>query len=71
MVRDMTQAAALAQIKPRFSGRMKLLLALILTGQFMAVLNASIVNVAIPTIRLDLRASGSDLQLIVAGYVIA
>ena len=37
----------------------------------MAVLDASIVNVAIPTIRLDLRASGSDLQLIVAGYVIA
>jgi MFS family permease len=50
---------------------MKLLLVLILTGQFMAVLDASIVNVAIPTIRLDLRASGSDLQLIVAGYVIA
>jgi hypothetical protein len=43
--------------------RMKVLLALILTGQFMAVLDASIVNVAIPTIRLDLRASGSDLQL--------
>lgn len=50
---------------------MKVLLALILTGQFMAVLDASIVNVAIPTIRLDLKASGSDLQLIVAGYVIA
>src|SRR5205814_2840383 len=27
--------------------------------------------VAIPTIRLDLQASGSDLQLIVAGYIIA
>ena len=50
---------------------MKVLLVLILTGQFMAVLDASIVNVAIPTIRLDLGASGSDLQLIVAGYVIA
>jgi EmrB/QacA subfamily drug resistance transporter len=50
---------------------MKLLLALILTGQFMAILDASIVNVAIPTIRRDLHASGSDLQLIVAGYVIA
>ena len=53
------------------SGRMKLLLSLILTGQFMAVLDASIVNVAIPTIRHDLKATGSDLQLIVAGYVIA
>jgi MFS family permease len=37
----------------------------------MAVLDASIVNVAIPTIRLDLSATGADLQLIVAGYVIA
>jgi MFS family permease len=71
MARDMTPTAALAQTNPGLSGRMKVLLALILTGQFMAVLDASIVNVAIPTIRLDLRASGSDLQLIVAGYVIA
>lgn len=54
-----------------FSTRQKLLLAVILCGQFMAVLDASIVNVAIPTIRRELGASGSDLQLIVAGYVIA
>jgi Na+/serine symporter len=60
----MTQTASVAQTNPGFSGRMKVLLALILTGQFMAVLDASIVNVAIPTIRLDLRATGSDLQLI-------
>jgi EmrB/QacA subfamily drug resistance transporter len=51
--------------------RQQLLLVLILTGQFMAVLDASIVNVAIPTIRADLHATGADLQLIVAGYVIA
>ena len=61
----------LAETNDGLSGRMKILLALILTGQFMAVLDASIVNVAIPTIRVDLQASGSDLQLIVAGYVIA
>src|SRR5438132_11885660 len=67
----MTQIAARAETATGLSGRMNLLLGLILTGQFMAVLDASIVNVAIPTIRLDLRASGSDLQLIVAGYVIA
>ena len=71
MSRDMTPTAALAQTNPGLSGRMRALLALILTGQFMAVLDASIVNVAIPTIRRDLNASGSDLQLIVAGYVIA
>src|SRR5450631_1718503 len=67
----MVQPAALEQSSLGLSGRMKVLLALILTGQFMAVLDASIVNVAIPTIRVDLQASGSDLQLIVAGYVIA
>src|SRR5258705_217718 len=71
MARDLTPTADLAQASPGLSGRMKILLALILTGQFMAVLDASIVNVAIPTIRADLGASGSDLQLIVAGYVIA
>src|SRR6266480_3588348 len=66
----MTLTAA-AHADHGMSGRMKVLLALILTGQFMAILDASIVNVAIPTIRRDLQASGSDLQLIVAGYVIA
>ena len=71
MARNVTSTDAFAQGDPGLSSRMKVLLALILTGQFMAVLDASIVNVAIPTIRLDLGASGSDLQLIVAGYVIA
>ncbi|MFE3793515.1 MFS transporter [Nocardia tengchongensis] len=46
-------------------------LAVILLGQFMAVLDASIVNVAIPSMRTSLHASGSGLQLIVSGYVIA
>ncbi|MGW4354650.1 MFS transporter [Nocardia sp. NPDC004582] len=46
-------------------------LTVILLGQFMAVLDASIVNVAIPSIRTSLHATGSGLQLIVSGYVIA
>jgi len=71
VARDVTPTGALAQTNPGLTGRMRILLALVLTGQFMAVLDASIVNVAIPTIRVDLGASGSDLQLIVAGYVIA
>ena len=50
----MTPTAAIPETNPGLSSRMKVLLALILTGQFMAVLDASIVNVAIPTIRLDL-----------------
>ncbi|WP_245745745.1 MFS transporter [Nocardia altamirensis] len=47
------------------------ILVVILTGQFMSVLDASIVNVAIPSIRQSLHTSGAGLQLIVAGYVIA
>ncbi|CCB74338.1 MULTISPECIES: MFS transporter [Streptomycetaceae] len=47
------------------------LLAIVLTGQFMALLDAFIVNVAAPTIRSDLHASGAGLQLVVAGYTIA
>ncbi|MQS12180.1 MFS transporter [Streptomyces kaniharaensis] len=66
------------QIRPRVAGgteapavRPGLLLALVLCGQFMAVLDVSIVNVAVPTIRTDLHASGAALQLVIAGYTIA
>lgn len=48
-----------------------LLLAIILMGQFMALLDVFIVNVAAPTIRTDLHASGAGLQLVIAGYSIA
>jgi len=48
-----------------------LVLAIVLVGQFMAVLDASIVNVAAPSIHASLRASGAGLQLIVAGYTIS
>jgi len=47
------------------------LLATILLGQFMAILDVTIVNVAVPTIRTDLHASGAGLQLVVAGYTIS
>ncbi len=46
-------------------------LAIVLTGQLMAVLDATIVNVAVPSMHADLHASGAGLQLIVAGYTIA
>lgn len=46
-------------------------LALLLLGQFMAILDVNIVNVALPTLRADLGASGAGLQLVAAGYVIA
>jgi MFS family permease len=47
------------------------LLAIVLTGQFMALVDSSIVNVAIPSIHASLRTSGAGLQLVVAGYTIA
>src|ERR1017187_8833036 len=47
-----------------------LVLAVVLIGQFMAVLDASIVNVAAPSIHASLHASGAGLQLVVAGYTI-
>ncbi len=47
-----------------------LVLTIVLIGQFMAVLDASIVNVAAPSIHASLRASGASLQLVVAGYTI-
>jgi MFS family permease len=51
--------------------RLGRLLTIILVGQFMAVLDVSVVNVAAPTIRTDLHASGAGLQLVIAGYTIA
>src|SRR5690348_18515080 len=45
-------------------------LAVVLTGQFMALLDASVVNVAAPAIHASLHASGAGLQLVIAGYVI-
>jgi MFS family permease len=46
-------------------------LAVLLLGQFMAILDVSIVNVAAPTLQRDLHASGAGLQLAVAGYTIS
>ena len=46
-------------------------LIILLTAQLMAILDSNIVNVAGATIRTDLHASGSGLQLIIAGYTIA
>ncbi|KUJ70740.1 transporter [Streptomyces albus subsp. albus] len=47
------------------------MLAIVLTGQFMALLDVFIVNVGAPAIRTDLHASGAGLQLVLAGYTIS
>src|SRR5215469_327028 len=73
----MTQAviANMAQERriPRagLAARPGLVLAVVLAGQFMALIDTSIVNVAIPAIHASLGASGASLQLVVAGYTIA
>ena len=48
-----------------------LVLAIVLTGQLMAVIDNSIVNVAVPSMAVSLHASGALLQLILAGYTIS
>lgn len=55
---------------PGTDSRARRLLAVVLTAQFMALLDVFIVNVAAPAIGSDLNASGADLQLVVAGYAI-
>ncbi|MBT2225834.1 MFS transporter [Nonomuraea sp. NEAU-A123] len=70
----MTQSAPVAPPvpvqQPDKSKASGLLLAVILVGQFLAILNVNIVNVATPTIEADLHSSGAGLQMIVAGYTI-
>ena len=43
----------------------------VLIAMFMAVLDVAVVNVALPTIRTELHASGAALQLAVSGYTIS
>ena len=70
MTNILTPEARVAAPRER-AVRPGLVLAIVLVGQFMAVLDASIVNVAAPSIHVSLHASGAGLQLIVAGYTIA
>lgn len=46
-------------------------LAIVLTAVFMNLLDVSIVNVAIPSIQKDLKASFAEIQLVLAGYQLA
>src|SRR5689334_24561019 len=47
-----------------------LALAVIVTAQFMVVLDISIVNVALPSIKTDLNFSQESLQWVITGYSI-
>jgi MFS family permease len=70
MTNILTRDPRVAGIRRDRPVRAGLVLAVVLIGQFMAVLDASIVNVAAPSIHASLRASGAGLQLVVAGYTI-
>jgi len=48
-----------------------LMLIVLLAGQLMALLDVTIVNVAMPAIGRSLHASGAELQLVVAGYTVS
>ena len=67
LTRDARAGALSGRERPVRPG---LVLAVVLIGQFMAVLDASIVNVAAPSIHASLNASGAGLQFVVAGYTI-
>jgi EmrB/QacA subfamily drug resistance transporter len=45
-------------------------LSIVLVGTFMAILDAFIVNVALPTIQRTIGANSSDLELVLAGYTL-
>ena len=48
-----------------------LMLAVLLLGQFMCLVDVMVVNVAVPSIAASLHASGASLQLVVGAYTIA
>ena len=48
-----------------------LMLAVLLLGQFMCIIDVLVTNVAMPLIAASLHASGASLQLVVGGYTIA
>ena len=56
---------------PPLTRRSWLMLAVLLLGQFMCIIDVFVVNVAMPSIAAHLHASGASLQLVVGGYTIA
>ncbi len=55
---------------PTVTRREWLLLLVILTAPLLSVLDVFIVNIAIPAIRADLGATGADVELVIAGYLL-
>ncbi|MFB9236474.1 MFS transporter [Plantactinospora siamensis] len=66
----MTSTRAQTPAEPR-TGPAWLVLALACAGQFMVILDVSIVNVALPSIQRDLGFTATGLAWVVNGYVLA
>ncbi|WP_220447583.1 MFS transporter [Nonomuraea diastatica] len=54
----------------RLSRREVWTLVVVMAGTFMAIMDSFIVNVAVPSIRAELSASFSQVELAVSGYVL-
>jgi EmrB/QacA subfamily drug resistance transporter len=67
---EVTPTAARRRMKDRPPASKGAILALVCLGQFMVVLDVSIVNVALPSISNDLHYSATGLQWVVNGYVL-
>lgn len=70
MERLQTQPELATQPGP-VASRGGLVLAVLLLGQFMCIIDVLVVNVAMPSIGASLHASGASLQLVVGAYTIA
>jgi EmrB/QacA subfamily drug resistance transporter len=66
-----TTPAATTGPKDRLSREILVLAAVVILGTIMTVLDLTIVNVAIPTLRRDLGASISAIQWVMTGYMLA
>lgn len=66
-MRQDTRVRARSQV----SGRHGVLLGTLLAMLFVYQADATIVNVALPSLRLDLDASGAELELVIGGYLLA
>lgn len=68
----MPEAAAVTRApRPRTKPPVWLVVALACAGQFLVVLDMSVVNVALPSVRADLALSEQGLQWVVNAYAIA
>src|SRR4051812_43659498 len=66
----MTSEMQVTPSPPASDRRRWLALALLCVVQFMVVLDVAIVNVALPSIRVDLGFSQSDLQWVISAYAL-